>query len=116
MKEYLSKEFIIKLLDAHLEDSRGAENYAYNIIKSEIVASPGVSIKHGHWIYWDGWCGNHDRRIEDAVCSECGYKHPVVRWERGDSISKKNAYEIVLNKLADKCPGCGVEMECSVNE
>lgn len=50
-------------------------------------------------------------RIEDAVCSECGYKHPVVRWERGDSISKKDAYEIVLNKLSDECPKCGAIMQ-----
>lgn len=105
MKEYLSKEFIIKLLDAHLEDSRGAENYAYNIIKREIVASPGVSIKHGHWIYWDGWCGNHDRRIDDAVCSECGYKHPTVRYENGDY------HNFVPFKLADKCPVCGAVMD-----
>lgn len=68
-------------------------------------------VKRGRWIYWEGWCGNHDMRIEDAVCSECGYKHPVVRWERGDSISKKDAYEIVLNKLSDECPLCGALMQ-----
>ncbi len=68
-------------------------------------------VKRGHWIYWNGWCGNNDMRIEDAVCSECGYKHPVVRWERGDSISKKDAYEIVLNKLSDECPVCGAIMQ-----
>lgn len=84
--------------------------------RQKYFSEGSLEVKHGHWIYWDGWCGNHDMRIEDAVCSECGYKHPVVRWERGDSISKKDAYEIVLNKLADKCPGCGAEMECSVNE
>ena len=69
------------------------------------------SVKRGRWIYWEGWCGNHDMRIEDAVCSECGYKHPTVRWERGDSISKKDAYEIVLNKLSDECPKCGAIMQ-----
>src|SRR5574343_874061 len=29
--------------------------------------------KKAVWIYWDGWKSNHDRRIEDAVCSQCGY-------------------------------------------
>ena len=69
------------------------------------------SVKRGRWIYWDGWCSNHDMRIEDAVCSECGYKHPTVHYERGDAIGRKEAYEAVLNKLADECPVCGAVME-----
>ena len=36
------------------------------------------NIKYGRWIYWDGWKGNHDQRIDDATCSECGYEHPTV--------------------------------------
>lgn len=67
----------------------------------------GKSKRHGRWIYWDGWCGNHDMRIEDAVCSECGYKHPTVRWEQGDPRSD----EFVLNKLKDECPKCGAIMQ-----
>lgn len=54
--------------------------------------------KTGKWIYWDGWCGNHDKRIEDATCSECGYKHPTVR---GQGANKK---------LAKECPRCGTKM------
>lgn len=65
------------------------------------------SVKRGRWVYWSGWCGNHDMRIEDAVCSECGYKHPTVRWELGDPRSD----EFVLNKLKDGCPKCGAIMQ-----
>ena len=71
--------------------------------------------KRGHWIYWDGWCGNHDMRIEDAVCSECGYKHHTVRWEQGDPQGEA-LYESVLNKLSDKCPNCGVLMQKKVDK
>lgn len=82
MNEYLSKEYIIKLLDAHLKDSSGAEHYAYDIIKREIVATP--SVKHGKWIWkdfeGDGFCTlccseclDIDGAREDAnYCSNCG--------------------------------------------
>ena len=61
--------------------------------------------KHGRWIYWDGWCGNHDRRIDDAVCSECGYQHRTVRYENGDW------HNFVPVKLSDECPNCGSIMD-----
>ena len=48
------------------------------------------------WQYWDGWCGNHDKRIDDATCSKCGYKHPIVRG--------------TPELLADYCAGCGAKM------
>lgn len=66
--------------------------------------------KHGHWIYWGGWCGNHDMRIDDAVCSECGYKHPTVRWELGDPRGEAGC-KVVLKKLKDECPKCGAVMQ-----
>ena len=52
--------------------------------------------KKAVWIYWDGWKGNHDRRIEDATCSQCGYKHPTVYGS--------------LEKLAQICPWCKSQM------
>lgn len=67
MNEYLSKDFIEKILDAHLEDSRGAEHYAYDIIKRELMAVPGSDVKlvkHGRWYLADDGDG--------VVCSECG--------------------------------------------
>ena len=30
------------------------------------------------WLFWEGWISNHDKRIEDATCSNCGYKHFTV--------------------------------------
>lgn len=68
------------------------------------------TVKRARWVYWGGWCSNHDMRIDDAICSGCGYKHPTVRWERGDDIYKRDAYYTVLNKLSDKCPNCGAIM------
>lgn len=58
---------------------------------------------YGHWIYWDGWCGNHDRRIDDATCSVCGYKHPTVRATKEEWDTPKF--------LSDLCPGCGAKMK-----
>lgn len=55
------------------------------------------------WLYWDGWCGNHDRRIDDATCSGCGYKHPTVRATKTEWDTPKF--------LSDTCPGCGAKME-----
>lgn len=55
------------------------------------------------WIYWDGWCGNHDRRIDDATCSVCGYQHPTVRATKEEWDTRKF--------LSDTCPGCGAKMK-----
>lgn len=60
--------------------------------------------KYGHWIYWDGWTGNTVQRIDDAVCSECGYKHPLV-WRTEED--KPNS---TPDKLADVCPNCNAVM------
>lgn len=59
------------------------------------------------WQFWEGWIGNHDMRIEDATCSNCGYEHHTVR---------RTAYSVetpqdVLDKLGNFCPNCGKPME-----
>lgn len=59
------------------------------------------------WKFWDGWISNYDKRIEDATCSKCGYKHPTVRREPGSNETAQD----VLNKLSDHCPGCGTKMQ-----
>lgn len=74
MNKHLSEEDIVKLLDAHLKDSNGAEHYAYETIKREMMDVPGVVIapwdfeiiefKHGRWYLADDGDG--------LVCSECG--------------------------------------------
>lgn len=50
------------------------------------------------WKYWEGWCGNHDKRIDDATCSKCGYKHPTIRFGSPDL-------------LQDYCPSCKSKMK-----
>lgn len=52
-----------------------------------------------YWEYWAGWRSNHDRRIDDATCSNCGFKHPTVR-----------GYGEVSDQLYKICPMCGKRM------
>lgn len=66
--------------------------------------TPNENVEYGCWIYWDGWIGNSCQRIDDAVCSNCGYKHPTVYWTKGDE------HNSTPNKLADICPNCKVVM------
>jgi predicted Zn-ribbon and HTH transcriptional regulator len=49
-----------------------------------------------NWLVWAGWAGNHDQRIEDAECSECGCVHYTVFKS--------------LNNLSRYCPSCKSEM------
>ena len=86
------------------------EKYDFQLYNQNEDTCQEEVVNRGQWIYWDGWCGNHDMRIEDATCSECGYKHPTVRWEQGD-LRGKEAYKAVLNKLKDECPKCGAAMQ-----
>ena len=53
-------------------------------------------MKKAQWIVWKGWIGNHDRRIDDAKCSNCGFAHPTVF--------------LTLDKLGKYCPSCGRKM------
>lgn len=48
-----------------------------------------------YWEYWGGWAGNHDKRIDDAKCSNCGFKHPTVRGGNAP------------DQLYKLCPHCG---------
>ena len=50
------------------------------------------------WKYWSGWSGNHDKRIDDAICSKCGYKHSTIRFGNPDM-------------LQDYCPSCKSKMK-----
>jgi hypothetical protein len=70
--------------------------------------------KTAKWEFWSGWVGNHDRRIEDATCSNCGYVHPTIRREIVNNKFKPNeTTQDILNKLSDTCPGCGAKMKGS---
>lgn len=88
MNKYLSEEFIIKLLDAHLKDSRGAEHYAYDVVKRELMAAPGTNINHGKWVWKD--FGDHNGFLT-LCCSEC--------------LETCGARE-----NANYCPNCGADM------
>lgn len=53
MKEYISKDYLYSILNPRLNDSRGAEHYAYDCIKQEIDYAPDLSVVHvqvAHWI------------------------------------------------------------------
>ena len=84
---------------AFMDDLEG-----FKAIRKKTDITSTESANRGHWIYWDGWMGNHDQRIDDATCSECGYVHPTVRREKGDQYS-------VPDKLAAKCPCCKAIMD-----
>ena len=50
------------------------------------------------WQYWEGWMSNHDKRIDEATCSKCGYVHPTIRFGSPDL-------------LQDYCPSCKSKMK-----
>ena len=43
--EYINLEYIINVLDEYIRESRGAEHFAYNVIKQEVLAAPGIVIE-----------------------------------------------------------------------
>lgn len=45
-----------------------------------------------NWQIWAGWRGNHDSRIEDAECKNCGF------------VAKQKYYS--LSELPKECPSC----------
>lgn len=90
MNEYLSKEFIARVLDAHMLDSNGAEHYAYSTLKRELMVAPGsdvAEVKRGRWYLADDGDG--------LVCGECGEDFCVL------------LNEVMRFKY---CPNCGAYM------
>lgn len=75
-------------------DSKGSPR------QDRIPAVDAAPVKHGKWIYWPGWVGNHDKRIDDATCSICGFKHPTV-------LNVKTPKDC----LYKYCPECGAKMD-----
>jgi len=66
---------------------------------SSIAELKTVKSNRANWLFWPGWSGNHDRRIEDAKCSKCGYVHHTVYGS--------------LDKLSKHCPDCGSKMKAN---
>jgi hypothetical protein len=60
--------------------------------KTDTVKENGIAM----WEYWSGWSGNHDRRIEDATCSNCEFVHKTVYGSP--------------DELASECPSCKRKM------
>lgn len=73
-----------------------------NVINSFLSEAKAKSSFEARWEYWPGWGGNHDKRIEDAKCSRCGYQHPTVRG--------------TPKLLADVCPRCKSKMDKGDND
>lgn len=104
----------MRLIDADALDfefdrrcfSEEDENYvrgvdeAIGVVKNAPTINPDDLVKHGEWIYWEGWRGNYDCRIDGARCSLCGYSHETV-------------YNVTNPKesLSNYCPNCGAKMD-----
>lgn len=69
MEEYISKKYLYNILNPRLCDSRGAEYYAYNVIKNEIDHTPTEEIVHFKTSVWECWAGSLPR------CPACGYEY-----------------------------------------
>ena len=91
---------LIKEYNEHYPDSKFK-------VKSTGQAEPTKA----KWQFWEGWISNHDKRIEDATCSACGYKHPTVRRTYGSNETPQD----VLDKLGNFCPNCGKPMDKNNN-
>jgi NADH pyrophosphatase NudC (nudix superfamily) len=69
MKIYISKEYLDKLLDHHLDHWCGPEYYTCSIIQDEINDAPDSEFIHINQATWEYWTGNLLR------CPVCGYEY-----------------------------------------
>ena len=92
MREYISKDYINKRLEAMLADAWGAEHYAYGRMRDEIKYAPVDEIVHfqiGKWMKGYPIC-----------CSVCG-------GAAATDYEDANRYEAWLSPY---CPNCGARM------
>ena len=82
--------------DKMLENVTNTIIVEQNISKQKEEKGEGKMEKTAYWDIWCGWKGNHDKRIDDGTCSNCGYKHHTVYGS--------------IEKLAKYCPSCGSKM------
>ena len=73
-------------------------NPEFSIDVKEAIEELPSNKPQAYWEYWGGWAGNHDKRIDDATCSNCGFKHPTVRGGNAP------------DQLEKRCPRCGKRM------
>ena len=99
LTKILAKHFNINLNDIEVCIFNDGVTPCVDIITDKELNITAYSPKYqAKWEYWAGWGGNHDRRIEDATCSKCGYKHETIR-------HKNPSY------LSDVCPRCKSKMD-----
>jgi len=103
LQEIMSKEDWTKMRSdfRELTDTKTDESYwefVFNNVELKYVppCSFAKEQDEAYWTVWCGWKGNHDQRIEDATCSNCGYEHYTV-------------YKS-LSELSMFCPKCGKKM------
>ena len=99
--ELIDKKPIIDFIKRGLNNPNKEEAFGHDAIQilAEIAYAPTFDFnleEEAKWIYWSGWCSNHDKRIDDAKCSKCGYKHQTVKGSP--------------KLLDDYCPNCKSKM------
>jgi ribosomal protein S27AE len=82
--------------------NRYNELYPKEPLRTKVTNSANAA----KWLFWDGWMSNHDMRIDNATCSNCGYIHFTVRRTPGSKETEQD----ILNKLSNFCPNCGKPM------
>lgn len=95
IEKIIAEKFGVPELDVKVEFDALSMN-AYIVVhwnEEDIEEKP-----QAYWEYWGGWRGNHDKRIDDAKCSSCGFEHPTVRGGNAP------------NQLYKICPMCGKRM------
>ena len=91
MKEYISKEYLNRILSNYMADARGAEYYAYNCLTHEIQYAPDSEIVLVDKGVWEYWAGNILR------CPVCGYEYTD------------------LLECTNFCGNCGAKMQEAIN-
>lgn len=94
MNEYISKNYLNLILNRYLENSSGAEHYAYERIKEEINGAVVAKVLRSKWInvvdFGDGNCYGY--------CENCGNEQKA---------KSANA----LRAFCKYCSWCGANMD-----
>lgn len=95
IRKIIAEKFGVPELDVRVEFNT-LDTAAYIVVQlheDDIEEKP-----QAYWEYWGGWRGNHDKRIDGATCTNCGFQHPTVRGENAP------------DQLYKICPRCGLRM------
>lgn len=95
--EYIDR--LIKVNDALIKAYK--DNIKIAVEYSDLLAEQQNVKSVGFWKIWPGWEGNHDHRIENAKCSQCGYEHSTIFYSE--------------QQLPSICQACGSNMSLPTN-